>query len=48
VRAGLENARQQGKRLGRPAINNDTLEKAKVLRKQGLSFRKIEKQLGVD
>ena len=47
VRAGLENARQKGKRLGRPEVNNDILQKARVLRKQGLSFRRIEKQLGV-
>jgi len=47
VRAGLENARQKGKRLGRPTVNNDVLEKARILRKQGLSFRKIEKQLSV-
>ncbi|MHA2218935.1 MAG: recombinase family protein [Candidatus Hodarchaeales archaeon] len=47
VVAGLENARQKGKRLGRPTISNYTQEKAKDLRKQGLSFRKIEKQLGV-
>jgi DNA invertase Pin-like site-specific DNA recombinase len=47
VRAGLENARQKGKRLGRPEINNDILKKAMVLRRQGLSFRQIEKQLGV-
>ena len=33
--------------LGRPEIHNGTLEKAKELRKQGMSFRKIEKQLGV-
>jgi len=47
VRAGLENARQKGKRLGRPKVNNDILEKAMILRKQGLSFRRIERQLGV-
>jgi DNA invertase Pin-like site-specific DNA recombinase len=47
VRAGLENARQKGKRLGRPSINIEILESASILRKQGLSFRKIEKQLGV-
>ena len=45
VKAGLENARQKGKRLGRPSINNEIFEKARLLRKQGLSFRKIEKQL---
>jgi putative DNA-invertase from lambdoid prophage Rac len=47
VRAGLENARQKGKRLGRPSVNNDIIEKEVALRKQGLSFRRIEKQLGV-
>jgi DNA invertase Pin-like site-specific DNA recombinase len=47
VRAGLENARQKGKRLGRPAINGDILAKATLLRKKGISFRRIEKQLGV-
>ena len=36
VRAGLENAKKKGKRLGRPEINNDILRKARVLRKQGL------------
>lgn len=44
---GLENARQKEKRLGRPLIYDSILEQAKLLRKQGLSFRKIEKQLGV-
>jgi DNA invertase Pin-like site-specific DNA recombinase len=47
VVAGLENAKKKGKQLGRPKIHNDILEKAKEMRKQGLSFRKIEKQLGV-
>jgi DNA invertase Pin-like site-specific DNA recombinase len=47
VRAGLENAKQKGKRLGRPSVNSDILEEAKELRKQGLSFRRIEKDLGV-
>ena len=47
VVAGLENARQKGKKLGRPKIHDGILEKAKELRKQGISFRKIEKQLGV-
>src|SRR4030067_1810552 len=39
VRAGLENVRQKGKRLGRPEINNDILQKAMVLRRTGFSFR---------
>jgi DNA invertase Pin-like site-specific DNA recombinase len=32
VKAGLETARQKGKRLGRPSINNEILEKARLLR----------------
>ncbi len=47
VKAGLENARQKGKRLGRPSLNNYIFNKAMILRKEGLSYRKIEKQLGV-
>jgi DNA invertase Pin-like site-specific DNA recombinase len=47
VVAGLENAKYKGKRLGRPKIHDGILEKAKELQKQGLSFRNIEKQLGV-
>ena len=47
VIAGLENAKQKGKQLGRPKIQDGILEKAKEMKKQGMSFRKIEKQLGV-
>jgi len=47
VKAGLENALQKGKSLGRPSISNEIFEKARLLRKQGLSFRKIENQLGL-
>ena len=48
VIAGLENARRKGKRLGRPPISWTTYNKAKRLREQGLSFRKIGKRLGVN
>ena len=48
VKAGLENAKRKGKRLGRPSISDALLEKAKALRDEGLSFRKIGKRLGVD
>ena len=48
VKAGLENAKRKGKRLGRPPVPDGVLEKAKALRKEGLSFRKIGKRLGVD
>jgi DNA invertase Pin-like site-specific DNA recombinase len=48
VIAGLANARLKGKRLGRPPKGDDIYEKAKIMRSEGLSFRKIGKQLGVD
>lgn len=47
VMAGLANARSKGKRLGRPPVSNQLLEKAKELQQQGLSMRKIEKHLGL-
>ncbi len=45
VVAGLENAKKK-KQIGRPKIHDGILEKTKGLRRQGLSFRKIEKKLG--
>lgn len=48
VIAGLANARRKGKRLGRPPLADDLYEKAKELRQQGLSFRKIGYKLGID
>ncbi len=46
VKAGVARARSRGKRLGRPKkiFRRDKVEK---LRAQGLSFRRIAKQLGV-
>ena len=41
-------ARRKDKKLGRPAIPDAILEKAKALRAEGLSFRKIGKRLNVD
>ncbi len=48
VIAGLADARRKGKRLGRPPVTEELYEKAKELRQQGLSFRKIGQELGVD
>lgn len=46
VRAGLEVARAKGKRLGRPPkVTPAILAQIKELRKQGLSWHKIAKQL---
>jgi putative DNA-invertase from lambdoid prophage Rac len=45
VRAGLENAKRKGKRLGRPSRIN--AQKAMELRQNGLSLAAISKQLNV-
>lgn len=47
VKAGLENAKRKGKKLGRPGIDDSVIEEAKILRGEGKSFRKIGKQLGI-
>jgi DNA invertase Pin-like site-specific DNA recombinase len=47
VKAGLRNAQRNGKRLGRPPVPPITIEKAKALRSEGLSYRKIGKRLGI-
>jgi len=46
VKAGLRNARAKGRRLGRPPKDLDT-ETIAALRRQGLGWRAIAKQLGV-
>lgn len=45
VLLGLDHARRSGKVLGRPKVNDD--ERIRALRSSGLSYRKIEKQLGI-
>jgi DNA invertase Pin-like site-specific DNA recombinase len=47
VKAGLRNAKRKGKRLGRPPVSPIIIEKAKRLRKERLSYRKIGKKLGI-
>ncbi len=46
--AGLAAARRKGKRLGRKPLDPDIYAAALKLKDQGMSFRKIGKQLGVD
>lgn len=46
VRAGLRNARQKGKRLGRPRVMVDVSDIA-ALRRSGASWRAISQQVGV-
>ena len=45
VKAGLNRARQQGKRLGRPPVPPIQIQKIKRLRDEGLSYRKIAKSV---
>ena len=45
IRAGLDNAKRKGKKLGRSPLPPWVIEEAKELRKQGLSNRKTAKQL---
>lgn len=47
VRAGLENAKRKGKRLGRPPVSSRLVDEAKRLRSQGMSYRKIGKKLDI-
>src|SRR6267143_5095439 len=46
TRAGLERARRQGKRIGRPRVSVD-LAKALALQSEGKSIREIALKLGV-
>lgn len=46
VKAGIANARARGERIGRPKKDID-LDRLLDLRKQGVSFRAIAKQMGV-
>jgi DNA invertase Pin-like site-specific DNA recombinase len=47
VRAGLANARQKGKKLGRPRIPKSDLKKIISLKNQGLSNRAIGRRLSI-
>ena len=45
VKAGLQRAKTQGKRLGRPPTPPIKIEKIKRLRTEGLSYRKIAQRM---
>jgi DNA invertase Pin-like site-specific DNA recombinase len=47
VMMGLERAKKDGKRLGRPTGTNANIERIKRLRDQGLSLRKIASEVNV-
>ena len=48
TKAGMERAKKQGKRIGRPSNMNDGLvESVKFMRSQGLGIRRIARDLGI-
>lgn len=47
VKAGMERAKAQGKRVSRPPLAARTRQQIKNLRQQGVSIRKIAKHVGV-
>ena len=47
VKAGLERARSQGKRLGRPPVPPIQIEKIRRLRAEGMTLTAIAKKTGV-
>lgn len=47
VRSGLDRARAEGKRLGRPPVPPVTLAELRKLRSEGLSLRAIAKKIGL-
>jgi len=47
IKEGLERAKKQGKRLGRPAIPPTMVTRIGELREEGLSYRKIAKRTGI-
>ena len=47
IKAGLERAKSQGKKLGRPKVAEKTLTKVRDLHEGGMSYRKIAKEVGI-
>ena len=48
VKAGLNRAKAQGKRLGRPPVPPIQIERIKRLREDGLSYRRIAQKVDLD
>jgi DNA invertase Pin-like site-specific DNA recombinase len=48
VKAGLENAKRKGKRLGRPPISDEIFDKAERMLEQGSSIRRAAAALRID
>ena len=45
VKAGLKRDKAQGERFGKPPVPPTHIQKIKLLREEGLSYRKIARQL---
>ena len=48
VKAGLNRAKAQGKRLGRPPVPPIQIDRIKRLREDGLSYRRIAQKVDLD
>ena len=47
IKAGLDRARAEGKKLGRPGLSNKVKHKVKQLKTEGLSVRKIARKVDI-
>ena len=47
IKAGLQRAKTQGKKLGAPTVPEKTATKVKEMHEVGMSFRKIGRELGI-
>ena len=47
IKAGLQRAKTQGKKLGAPTVPENKAIKAKEMYEVGMSFRKIGRELGI-
>ena len=47
VQAGLQRARAQGKRLGRPKVGSEIEQRIRALRDTGMGIRRVAREVGV-
>ncbi len=47
VQAGLQRARAQGKRLGRPTVGTEIEQRIRALRQTGMGIRRVAREVGV-
>lgn len=44
---GIQRARLNGKKIGRPTVNRERIQEAKSLHEQGLSYSMMSKRMGI-